>query len=778
MPGRGAIGAIHAMTFRLFGPGLLALALPAWGIAPEPSHPTALRLSAGDTPPTIDGRLDDAAWQRAPVYARFAQFLPTDKQPARWRTTVQVVVTDDALVFGIRAWDPAPGRIRAPLSRRDQVKADQDFVSIFIDPVGHRRTAQYVRVSAAGVIEDGLYAAEEDTEDSAPDFDVEAASAQLPDGYSVELRWPLAALRFPHADGAPWRLMVTRNIPREERMVDVSAPLTKDALNFIAELQPLDGLGDLVAQVRERSFLSFRPELTLRSTRDSDASGTRSARRAALGAEIKWRPRADWVVDVTLNPDFSQVELDAPQLAGNTRFALSVPEKRTFFLESADVVGPTQADESGENRSLAAFYTRAVTDPDWGARATWRGASAEATALSLRDAGGGQVLRAGAFATRTGVQPQGSQASFGRGRLQLGEGGQVGLAGLVSLRDFGDGLATQVVGSDGVWRAGDSDQWRGHVLLSGTTLGVDADGHVQRVAHQRGHRAWLGWRHHDGDWVANVNVEEISARFANDNGFVNQSGIRRASAFGYLRLGPQALAGVDMHESEAQLRLQETRTLADPLLGVAAGQVVERLVQPGFWFSAARNTGVWGHVGLDSHRARSGGQLHATRTLLLGLESNPGELLNYVNAEVEWGRRLDVDADRVGLGMQAQLEAQMRLPLPAGCWLELNQRLGLGTVDGPDGRRAFTDRSAQSLVVLHLSPRESVRLIRQHTRFTRRADTGASLAAQDDTGRNLSLMFQHRIGLRRVVSLGLNRGSEHPSGERAREIFAKVALAY
>lgn len=765
------------MTFRLLGSGLLALALPAWGNAPELSHPTALRLAAGEAAPVIDGRLDDAAWQRAPVYERFAQFLPTDKQPARWRTTVQVLVTGDALVFGIHAWDPGPGRIRAPLTRRDQVKADQDFVSVFIDPVGHRRTAQYVRVGAAGSVEDGLFSAEEDSEDSAPDFDVEAAATRLPDGYSVELRWPLAALRFPHADGAPWRVMVARNIPREDRTLNVSAPaLNKDALSFIAELQPLDGLGDLVEQVRERSFIAFRPELTLRATRDSsEAEPARRSRKASLGAEFKWRPRADWVIDATLNPDFSQVEIDAPQLAGNTRFALSVPEKRPFFLESADVVGPTQPDESGENRSLAAFYTRAITDPDWGLRATWRGAGAEATALHLRDAGGGLVLRAGAFATRSGNQPRDSQASFARGRMQFGG---LGLAGLVSLRDFGQGLNTQVIGSDGVWRSSDSDQWRGHLLLSDTTLGLDADGRVLRVNRERGHRVWLAWRHRDADWSANVNVEEISPRFANDNGFVSQSGVRRASAFGVLRMGPREMAGIDMHDREVQLKLQETRTVSDPLLGVAAGQIVDRLVQPGFWFAAARNTGVWGHIGLDSHRARSGGPLHATRTLLLGIESNPGTVLNYVDVEVEWGRRLDFDADRVGLGAQGQAMAQMRLPLPNGLWLELEQRFGLGWIDAADGRRGFTDRSAQSLLVLHLSPRESVRLIYQQTHFTRREDTAASLAAQDEHGHVLSLMFQHRIGLSRVISVGLSQGREQPGAMRSREVFAKATLAY
>lgn len=775
------------MMLRSLGLGLIALASPAWAHSPHPpslAQPAALRLAPGEAAPTVDGRLDDTAWQRAPVYERFAQFQPADKQPARWRTTVQVLVTDDALIFGIRAWDAEPSRIRAPLARRDQVKADQDYIAVFIDAVGHRRTAQYARVSAAGVIEDGLFAAEENSDDAAPDFDIEAAAAPLTDGYSIELRWPLAALRFPHADGAPWRVMVTRNIPRENLTLDVSATaLTKDALSFIAELQPLDGLGDLVEQVRERSFIALRPEMTLRSTRESsDADGARRSRKASVGAELKWRPRADWVIDATLNPDFSQVELDEPQLAGNTRFALSVPEKRPFFLESADVVGPTQADESGENRSLAAFYTRAITDPDWGLRATWRGAGAEATALHLRDAGGGTLLRAGAFATRSGTQPRDSQASFARGRVQWGEDGHLGLAGLMSRRDFGGGLATQVVGSDGVWRAGDSDQWRGHLLLSSTTLGLDDDGHVLRVNRERGHRAWLGWRHNDADWGGNVNVEEVSARFANDNGFVSQSGIRRASAFGYLRLGPREFAGLTLNDHEIQLKVQETRSLADPRLGVAAGQVVDRLVQPGFWLAAARNTGVWGHVGLDSHRARSGGQLHATRTLLLGFESNPGETLNFVSAEVEWGRRLDVDADRVGLGAQGQLQAQWRLPLPSilgpGLWLELEQRLGLGWVDAPDGRRAFTDRSARSLAVLHLSPRDSLRLIHQQTRLNRRAEAGLQWGAVEDSGRVLSLMFQHRVGITRVISLGLNRAHAQPGSQRSNEVFAKATLGY
>jgi len=741
----------------------LALGLALLGQAAAASaHPQALRLDP-QTAIRIDGRLDEPAWQQALPHEDFFQFLPEDKQPARWRTSVQVLASEDALIFAIRAWDPAPELIRAPLSRRDQVRRDQDFVSVVLDPVGQRRSAQFVRISAAGVLADGLFTAEDDVEDFAPDFDLQAAVQRLPDGYSVELRWPLAALRFPHAEGAPWRMMVTRSIPREDSVLLVSAPLSKDDLSFIAELQEIGGLGDLVEQVRERAFLNVRPELTLR----------RGAR-PSLGAEFKWRPRADWVIDATLNPDFSQVELDAPQLAGNTRFALSLPEKRPFFLESTDVVGQSQPDGSGENRSLAAFYSRAITDPDWGLRATWRGPAAEATLLSLRDAGGGQILRAGAYATASHAQDGRSQASFARGRMHL-QPFSIGL--LSSLRDYGEGRRNALLGSDFSWRATDTDLLRGHLLASSTTAGFDDQGQVLRTPAETGQNLWLSWRRHSEDWSNTAHYEQISPRFANDNGFVSQSGFRRATLQLIRRLGAQQWGSVQAHELEAQLKLAQTQTLADAALGVPGGEVIARQLQPGFWLAAARNTGFWGHLGLDQQRSRTGGRLHAPRTLNLGIEANPAPWLTLVSAELEWGRRLDVEADRLGRGANLLLEAKTRWALPWQAWLELEQQLGQGFVRDGLGRRGFSDRNAQTLAVLHLSARDSLRAILQRTHYGRRAEAApAALAAADERTRVISLVFQHRVGLSRILSLGATH-SQQPEG-RSSELFAKAVLAY
>ncbi|MFH7041813.1 DUF5916 domain-containing protein [Paucibacter sp. JuS9] len=745
---------------------VMGLGGSAWAADPEPAAASIRALrQAGQAALQIDGRLDEPLWRAAPVYERFVQFLPEDRQPARWRTTVQVIADEHALTFAIRAYDPEPGRIRAPLSRRDEVGLEQDYVSVVIDPVGRRRAAQFVRVGASGSLADGVFIADDDSDDMAPDFDVQAAVQSLPDGYSVELRWPLAALRFPHSGGEPWRVMLTRSVPREDANLMVSPPtLTKDALNFIAELQALEGLGDLVEQVRERSFLSIRPELTWRR---AEGSG-----KATLGAELKWRPRADWVIDATLNPDFSQIESDAPQMAANTRFALFQQEKRPFFLESTDVVGQSQPDESGQAHGLAAFYSRTISDPDWGLRATWRGASADAVGLSLRDAGGGDVLRPAAYATAAHAYRGHSQASFVRGRQQLGNA-SLGL--LASERGYGGGAFNRVVGSDFSWRTGESDLLRGHWLQSASTAAFDGEGRAVRSASESGHKLWLAWQHRSAEWINQLHLEEITPRFANDNGFVPQAGIRRASSELARRLGASEMAGLPLFELEAQLKLAQTEALADGAQQ-RGGEVIERLLEPGFWFATARNTGVWGHLGLGQQRARSGGALHAPRTVNIGLESNPAPWLSLLHAELQWGRRLDVEADRLGSGMNLVMQAKFRFALPQSWWLELEQQLGQGWVNNPAGQRSLSERNSQTLAVVHFDARDSLRLISQRSHAGRRAE--GVLAALDEQGGSDSLVLQRRVGHGRILSVGASQARESAREPWQRQLFAKLVWAW
>jgi hypothetical protein len=736
----------------------------AVGVSTGFAQPRAVAVDEGERL-VLDGRLDEPAWRRAPLHERFVQFLPVDRQPppAGYRTTVQVLAERDALVIGVRAYDPAPHEIRAPLTRRDQVKRDQDFINVIIDAVGDRRAAQFVRVNAAGVIADGTYIAADDVEDFAPDFDVDAAVARHDDGYSVELRLPFIALRYPHAGGAPWRLMVARSVPRASSVLLLSAPLTKDGLSFIAELERIEDLQAAEERARGQALLLLRPELTVRATRDSAAGRpTRRERDVAFGADIKWRPRADWVLDATLNPDFSQVELDAPQLAGNTRFALSVPEKRSFFLESTDVI----------DLPIEGFYSRSVTDPRYGLRATWRAPAADATALTLSDDGGGLVLRPGPFATEVFAQDGRSQATLLRARRH---DAALTSGVLLSQRDFGARGRNAVAGGELTWSPSAQDQLRGRALASRTSAGFDAQGDAVAIAAEQGHWLELRWNRRNEQWIVNADVDDISPRFRNDNGFVDQAGVRRFEGELIRRWGERSLGALQAHEFETFLWTQHVRAHADAATGVLREQTVARRWHPGIWFAGPLNSEGWVQVRLDGERVRAGGRLHPVRSLAAQYGLNPAPWFTRLTMELNVGRRVDVEADRPGHGADGFVEATLRGSI-AGIGVESEQKVQAAVLNR-DGRRVLTDSAARWLGVVHLSSRDSVRLVWQAARYRRAADDALTIAQARDDSRALSLVIQHRVGLGRNVSLGATRARIEPGAQRKDEVFFKAALA-
>jgi hypothetical protein len=726
----------------------------------------ALRIAAGDTP-AINGALDDPAWRRAPVYQDFHKHQPRDGAPApgALKTSVQVLVDDGALVFGIRAWDDAPHLRRGLLARRDKVAVDQDFIGIWIDPAGHGRNAQFVRINTTGVVSDGIHRAEDDESDLGPDFPIETAVTILPDGYSMEVRWPLSSLRFPYADGRNWRLMVERSIPHADGMLLVTAPFRIDALSHLSFLQEIDGMETTVQAVRDRSFLELRPELTVRSERAA-MPGTRTrGSQAELGLEINARPRADWVFNATINPDYSQVEIDEPVSQGAGNIALSLPEKRGFFLESADVLG----------LPLPAFYSRTVNDPEYGLRATWRAAHADATAMSLRDEPGGLILRGKPYETLEYGQTKRTVASLVRARWH-GEG--LLLGAFASQRDYHRFGGNDVVGVDAQWRGeganGEQQQLSGVAMVSRTTAGFVDDDVPARVAGRSGGYLWGKSLHKTERWWYEAEVEAIAPGFVNDNGFVPQAGIARATGSINRILGPQSLGGLELYEFETYLVLHEMRTLADRVTGQAGGETVERKLRPGVWLAATRRTNVWAELGFDRQRARPLGRLHDTRVINVGIETTPAPWISKIALEAALGRQLDADADRVGPGGNVILDVGLRFPLPRGWSLELDQHINRAWVQGTLGQPAFSDTAWRALAIVHFSPRDSVRLLAQNTWAARRDDGVTQLEAWNDRQVHRSLLYRYQWRHGRTVSLGIVDDKLPLVDERSRSLTFKL----
>ena len=137
------------------------LAVPCVAIADEvaESETAAFRRAPGEI--AIDGRLDDASWQAAVPRTRFYEIYPASTGPPPVATTVSFLYDDRNIYVAIRAFDPAPAAIRAPIVRRDQVLSDQDYVEVFLDPLNTRRSALFFRVNAHGIVTDGRYDAKD-----------------------------------------------------------------------------------------------------------------------------------------------------------------------------------------------------------------------------------------------------------------------------------------------------------------------------------------------------------------------------------------------------------------------------------------------------------------------------------------------------------------------------------------------------------------------------------------------------------------------------------------
>jgi len=726
----------------------------------------ALRIDAAASP-AIDGVLDEAAWERAPVYDGFHKHLPRDGQPAAGglRTTVQLLVDDGALVFGIRAWDPAPALRRGQLARRDKVGPDQDFIGIWIDPAGHGRSAQFVRINTLGVVSDGMHRADDDESDLGPDFPVETAVKILPDGYSMEVRWPLSNLRFPYADGRNWRMMVERSVPHASGTLMVTAPFRIDALSHLSFLQEVANMDATVEAVRDRGFVELRPELTVRSERATTPGQRLRGSQAELGLEINARPRADWVFNATINPDFSQVEIDEPLSQGASNVALSLPEKRGFFLESADVLG----------LPLPAFYSRTINDPEYGVRATWRGAHMDATAMSLRDEPGGLVLRGRPYETLEYAQTRRTVASLARARWH--QDGLL-LGAFASQRDYHPFGTNDVLGVDAQWRGETDDgvqhQLSGVAMASRTTSGFDADDLPAKVDGRSGGYLWGKYLHKTERWWHEAQVEAIAPGFVNDNGFVPQAGIARITGSMNRILGPQSLGGLALYEFETYLIVHEMRTLADDVAGQRGGETVERKLRPGVWMAAPLQTNLWVELGFDRQRAGPGGRLHDTRVVNFGVETTPAPWISKIAAEVALGRQLDVDADRVGPGGNVILDVGLRFPLHRGWSLELDHHVNRAWVQGTLGEPAFSDTAWRWLAMLHFSSRDSLRLLAQNTWAARRDDGVTQLEAWNDRQIHRSLLYRHQWRVGRTVSFGVVDDKLPLADERSRSLTFKL----
>ena len=730
---------IHGLRAAAWATCLLPAALAL--AAEEPIQ--AARLQPGERI-TLDGTLAHPAWQRAAVFDRSFQIDPVRGVTPTHTTRVQVLYDEQALYVGVTALDPQPELIRAPLVRHDQVNRTQDFVVLYIDPIGARRSAQFFRVSASGGTGDGLHTAANDGEDFSPDFDWDSAVARNAGGYSVVFRIPYATLRYTTAHNGPWRIMLGRRIPRDNVMLTLSVPLPREALSFIDAMQPLEGF----ELPRDHGFLQLRPTVTLRrSVEQPWAAPSSGNNEAKLSLDAKWRALPELVVDATLNPDFAQVALDQPQLARSTRFALLLTEKRPFFLESTDLL----------MSDTDALYTRSVTDPRFGLRSTWRAEELTASGLLLRDKGGGSTLIPGAFGTGFALQPK-NDALLTRTQARFGSLSMGTIAGGRAYRDAeGASLGDNLVGGvDAQWLVTDSWRLKAQALGSRTSALDDGAGSLRKANAVRGASAYAGVFGKTERTETDLSVLEISQGYRNDVGFVAQAGTRKLVAkqnLQWFELGP-------LNQFNAYLNTERTEERG-------SGVTVLQRWTPGVWMAGPRNSELvveW--TPAEKSRVQRNGPLHDAHYLHFWGQTTPGAWASLIEAWFDTGRLVDVLAGADGRVVPAR-KFGFELKARPIARLELQPRVESIVFDNPiEGK--YREVASQLLAVWHLSAAQTLRAIFQRHSFGR-----PGIDAQAETAQ--SLTYTWRRSTSNVFYLGATRGNTGlpATPSRSTEWFAK-----
>ena len=354
------------------------------------------------------------------------QNAPKDGEPVSLPTSVYLGHDDTNLYVGFVCKDD-PAKLRARVTRRDEIFGDEG-VQVFLDTFHDRQRAYVFAANPFGVQLDGIT-----TEGQGFDFNFDTLwyteGRLTEDGYAVLMTIPFKSLRFATGPSQVWGISVSRIIPRLNEFT-YGPHVTDRREGFVPQFGTME-ISEEIAPSRNYQLI---PYSVLTHSHSLDHSGVQpgytTSMPGRIGLDGKFVLRNTLAADVTVNPDFSEVESDEPQVVVNQRFEVLFPEKRPFFLENAGFFG-TPVD---------LFFSRRVADPRAGARLTGRLGRWALAGLLIDD-------REAGFQLDPGSPDYGRRANIGVARVQRDFGAQSNAGFLFTTRDLG-GISNSVAAFD------------------------------------------------------------------------------------------------------------------------------------------------------------------------------------------------------------------------------------------------------------------------------------------------------------------------------------------
>jgi hypothetical protein len=482
-----------------------ALLPPARGGEP---HSTTITIPLVSRVPQLEDVLEGVSRLGGVEIADFRQRQPNDGAPVSQPTTAWLSYDENNL-YVLFLCREEPGKVRAHMSRRESVSND-DLVGISLDTFHDGRRAYMFYSNALGVQLDGI-TTEGQSDDYTFDTVWRSEGRLVPGGYAVRFAIPFKSLRFPAGPGRAWGIALTRVIRRNQEY-STWPRITDRVEAYVPQFAAAEGLDTPHSgrniQLVPYGFLERERFLhDGRMLRENEIRG---------GLDAKAVLHDSLTLDVTLNPDFSQVESDEPQVTINQRYEVFFPEKRPFFLDNA---GYFQTPET-------LFFSRRVVDPQFGARLTGKIGNWALGLLAMDD-------------RAPGLAPGAEEAPGASGRARIGvvriqrDFGHESNAGFLVTSDRVGQSYNSVYSADGRYKVNANWILTGQVMRSTTRDGESG-------AQQTGAAYFAEVRHAGRHFSYYSQYRDRSPEFNAALGYIPRVDLRRVKNYAAYQWRPEA----------------------------------------------------------------------------------------------------------------------------------------------------------------------------------------------------------------------------------------------
>jgi hypothetical protein len=333
----------------------VASAVLAATASPQRSAKTAVATRIVGPSPRVDGRLDEAAWRLAQPLNDFLQQRPLELTQPTERTEVLILYDDAALYVGAHMYRQKPNEIARPMSRRD-ISGNAERFAVVLDTYLDRRTAFGFSVSAAGVKADYYLSRDSEMDGRSSQFDPvwDARAVVDSSGWTAEMRIPFSQLRFTAAEEQVWGLMLDRLLP-DKNETDRWVVIPQSETGYVSRFGTLRGIRG-IQPTRPVELVPYVAADATRRANIDPANPFQNPIAGRLGMDAKMGIGSNLTIDLTVNPDFGQVEAD-PAEVNLSAFETFFDERRPFFTEGNELI---------RGQGPGYYYSRRIGAPPHG----------------------------------------------------------------------------------------------------------------------------------------------------------------------------------------------------------------------------------------------------------------------------------------------------------------------------------------------------------------------------------------------------------------------------